>query len=109
MAAERCEVCDHLMSTHSQRGGCQKSVVVRGGGFENTYFCPCVVTPPPPRCKAQEGATGIACDLDAGHSVDHEGTHIPKTDGTDGIGYKLFVRWPYTSWDLEADIKPALQ
>jgi hypothetical protein len=106
MAAERCEVCDHLMTLHAEKGGCQKAVIVPSLG---AYVCPCIVKPRPPLCKAQEGATGIACSLNAGHSSDHEGTHIPRTDGTDGIGYQLFVRWPYTSWDLEADIKPDLK
>jgi len=57
---------------------------------------------PGPRCGAGEGATGINCGLPRLHAldVDHEGTHQPGVDG-DGIGYQLFVRWPWQQWDRD--------
>jgi hypothetical protein len=57
---------------------------------------------PPPTCRGIEGATGIDCELPPGHAEDHEGTHTPREDGTESVGYPLFVRWPYTPWDSAA-------
>jgi hypothetical protein len=58
---------------------------------------------PGPRCNAIEGATGINCGLPRLHAadVDHEGTHEPVGD-RDSVGYRLFVRWPWTEWDRDA-------
>jgi hypothetical protein len=67
---------------------------------------PAVVEPQVPVCKGMEGATGIDCQLDAGHPEDHEGTREPKGEN-DSIGYRLTVRWPRNEFDSER-VAPAV-
>ena len=98
---DRCDFCDHPTRSHMS-SGCLRKIQIGANGFAP---CPCVAPLPTPRCKASEGATGIDCELEAGHQGEHEGTH--KSGGEhDGIGYDLFVRWPYQPWNIERGIAP---
>ncbi len=103
---ERCKSCDHDTQAHASDGsGCLYEVDHHQ--LRNDGRCPCTFDAyRKPRCKGSEGATGIDCRLDAGHQQDHEGQHAPGPGEHDGIGYPLFVRWPYEPWDLERGIAP---
>jgi hypothetical protein len=50
-------------------------------------------------CSATEGATGVDCHLAPGHDDWHHGTHIPRTDGTESIGYPFNIHWPRNQYD----------
>jgi hypothetical protein len=102
VASERCKSCDHEMTSHCEHGCLRKIKETRDG----ITGCPCTAVPPKPRCRAMEGATGIDCALEVGHPGEHEGTHMPHTDGTESVGYPLFVRWPYTDYDHSTGIRP---
>ena len=104
MAVERCASCDHPMTSHGDLGCHRKITKTKTGG---ALRCPCITVPPPPRCKAIEGATGIGCYRPTGHHEDHKGKHTPRTDGTESVGYWLVVEWPYTPFDEAQGIKPA--
>jgi len=91
---KRCKSCDHDTQIHGADGsGCLYTVTQ--GDIGRDLVCPCTVDAYEiPPCRAIEGATGITCDRPKGHDGDCEGTHIPRTDGTESVGYQLFVRWP---------------
>lgn len=102
---ERCKSCDHDTQVHAPDGsGCLYEI--KTVGIAADRICTCTLDAyRKPRCKASEGCTGIDCALPAGHQGEHEGTH--KAGGEhDGVGYDLFVRWPYQPWDIEHGIAP---
>jgi hypothetical protein len=96
---ERCKSCDHDTQTHAEAGsGCLFKVT--SVPSYRSQICPCDFNAyKPPPCDECEGTTGIRCDLPAGHQEQHEGTHTPRLDGTESVGYELFVRWPRNQWD----------
>ncbi len=91
---ERCKSCDHDTQAHAEDGsGCLFEVSSVPSHRGN--LCPCDVDAfVPPPCNEMEGATGINCELPKGHEGPHEGTHTPRVDGTESVGYGLFLRWP---------------
>jgi hypothetical protein len=101
----RCKSCDHDTQVHFPNGsGCGYVIAMPGHGDP---ACPCTLDAfKRPTCRGHEGATGIDCGLDAGHQQDHEGQHTPGSGERDVLGYPLFVRWPYTPWDIEHGIAP---
>lgn len=90
----RCESCDHDTQVHADDGsGCLFEV--KQVAHLDDRICRCTFNAyKPPPCNEHEGATGITCELPTGHEGTHEGTHTPRVDGTDSVGYGLFLRWP---------------
>lgn len=92
--SERCKSCDHDTQIHADDGsGCLFKVKTVRIGDDSLCRCTFDAYRPVP-CRVIEGATGITCSRNQGHDGDHEGTHTPRTDGTESVGYPLFVRWP---------------
>lgn len=90
----RCKSCDHDTQIHAKDGsGCLYKVT--SVPVYKEELCPCNLNAyKPPPCSEHEGATGIRCELPTGHEGPHEGTHTPRVDGTESVGYGLFLRWP---------------
>jgi hypothetical protein len=78
----------------------------RAGSNETAHNIPPFVTPavssenaPVKPCGASEGGMGVDCHLIPGHDGWHNASHIPRTDGTESIGYPFHIQWPRTEWD----------